>query len=66
MAFAIPNGSRVNVAKAYLAPIIFTAASNATECELTVASAAGILAGDVVGLTLAGSSSIIWCCALNR
>ena len=48
MAFAIPNGSRVNVAKAYLAPIVFTAASNATECELTVASAAGILAGDVV------------------
>lgn len=48
MAFAIPNRSRVNVAKAYLAPIIFTAASNATECELTVASAAGILAGDVV------------------
>jgi len=38
----------VNVAKAYLAPIVFTAASNATECELTVASAAGILAGDVV------------------
>jgi hypothetical protein len=48
MAFAIPNGSRVNVAKAYQAPITFTAASNATECELTVASAAGILAGDVV------------------
>lgn len=48
MAFAIPNGSRVNVAKAYLAPITFTAASNATECELTVASAAGIVAGDVV------------------
>lgn len=42
MAFAIPNGSRVNVAKAYQAPITFTAASNATECELTVASAAGI------------------------
>jgi len=38
----------VNVAKAYLAPIVFTAASNATECELTVASAAGILPGDVV------------------
>lgn len=48
MAFAIPNGSRVSVAKAYLAPIVFTAASNATECELTVAAAAGILAGDVV------------------
>ena len=48
MTFAIPNGSRVNVAKAYQAPITFTAASNATECELTVASAAGILAGDVV------------------
>ncbi|HAS1807629.1 TPA: phage tail protein, partial [Enterobacter hormaechei subsp. xiangfangensis] len=48
MAFAIPNGSRVNVAKAYQAPITFTAASNATECELTVASASGILAGDVV------------------
>lgn len=48
MAFAIPNGARVNVAKAYLAPITFTAASNATECELTVSSAAGILAGDVV------------------
>ncbi|HDG1683488.1 TPA: phage tail protein [Kluyvera ascorbata] len=48
MAFAIPNGSRVNVAKAYLAPIIFTAASNATECELTVASADGIAAGDVI------------------
>lgn len=48
MAFAIPNGSRVNVAKAYLTPIVFTAASNAAECELTVASAAGILAGDVV------------------
>jgi hypothetical protein len=38
----------VNVAKAYQAAITFTAASNATECELTVASAAGILAGDVV------------------
>lgn len=48
MAFAIPNGSRVNVAKAYLEPIIFTAASNATECELTVASADGITAGDVI------------------
>lgn len=48
MAFAIPNGSRVSVAKAYLAPIVFTAASNATECELTVAATAGILAGDVV------------------
>ncbi|HED3067121.1 TPA: phage tail protein [Kluyvera ascorbata] len=48
MAFAIPNGSRVNVAKAYLAPIIFTAASNAAECELTVASADGIAAGDVI------------------
>lgn len=48
MAFAIPNGSRVNVAKAYLTPIVFTGASNAAECELTVASSAGILAGDVV------------------
>ncbi len=48
MAFAIPNGSRVSVAKAYQAAITFTAASNATECELTVASAAGVLAGDVV------------------
>jgi hypothetical protein len=48
MAFAIPNGSRVNIAKAYLAPIVFTAASNASECELTVASSTGVLAGDVV------------------
>lgn len=48
MAFAIPNGSRVSVAKAYLASIVFTAASNASECELTVASSTGILAGDVV------------------
>ncbi|MEX6324412.1 hypothetical protein AB6F65_05950 [Providencia hangzhouensis] len=46
--YSIPNGSTVSVSSGYGEAIAITAASNASEVVLTVASAGDIKAGDVV------------------
>lgn len=49
MAVSLPNGTTYSLATAYAAALNVTAASNATECVLTVTNT--LVAGDIVELT---------------
>jgi hypothetical protein len=48
---SVPTGTTFFIASAFAASLPFTAASNATECVLSMASTTGIIVGDIVEVT---------------
>lgn len=47
----VPTGTVFSIASAFASSLAFTSASNAAECQLTIASTAGLANGDIIEVT---------------